>query len=71
MKRPKNHSRKATLIRLLGQLGDYEGLDIYVTPGEFAARYIALRLVKNATLEELDQIACDRKQTEPFWSKQW
>jgi hypothetical protein len=71
VKKSKQKSRKATLLLLLKGLGDYPGADLYVTPGESAARWIALQLVKNASLKQLDQIAAGRTQTEPFWSKQW
>jgi hypothetical protein len=66
-----NKSRKATLLHVLQECGNYEGIEIYRTPGEEAAIQIAARLIERATLKELDAIAKGRKFAEPFWSKQW
>jgi hypothetical protein len=64
-------SRKATLLRLLDQLGEYRGIDIHRTPGEEAAIAIAMQLVSETTLKKLDKVAAKADKSEPFWSKQW
>lgn len=68
----KNSSRKATLLRLLNQVGQYPGAGLHRTPGEDAAIAIAVGLIARTQLKKLDEVAHDcKKVSEPFWSKQW
>ena len=64
-------SRKATLLRVLEEIGEYPGIDVHRTPGEDAAVKIALRLIARTSLRDLDSIAKGHNFAEPFWSKQW
>lgn len=67
----KSKSRKAVLLRLLDGVGNYRGIDLSRTPGEDAAICIAMRLIEDAPLKQLDKAAAKTKNSEPFWSKQW
>jgi hypothetical protein len=67
----KSKSRKATLLRMLDGIGELRGIECYRTPGQEAAVSIAMYLVENTSLKDLDFAASRTKKAEPFWSKQW
>jgi hypothetical protein len=64
-------SRKAQLLRMLEQLGEYRGIECFRTPGEEAAVRIAMSLIEVTSLKDLDYAASRTRKAEPFWSKQW
>ena len=67
----KRMSRKAVLMTILTEMPLFPGNPIHLTPGEEAAISIALQLIRQATLKQLDEAAARTKKSEPFWSKQW
>ena len=63
--------RKQVLIQMLEDIGEYPGVDIFRTSGEDCAIGIALKLVKKASMRELDQAAKRAPHSNIFWDRNW